>query len=163
MTAVGSLELSLGRLRPEAAVNLLVICPLREDHVKLREVCSILSWNLHEAGTYHEALECLGRYQIEIVICECLLPDGNWKDLLSIMAPLAESPRLIVISAHADDLLWAEVLNLGGYDMLAKPLKLQEVARTVALAWRNWKDEREKSKTAAPVAPAFLMRISAAP
>jgi hypothetical protein len=56
MTAVG-LDLSLGRLRPEAAVNLLVICPSREDHVKLREVCSSLSWNLHEAGTYHEALE----------------------------------------------------------------------------------------------------------
>jgi DNA-binding response OmpR family regulator len=114
---------------------------------------------LAEEGT--GMLEYLGRYQIEIVICECVLPDGNWRDLLSIMAPLAESPRLIVISAHADDLLWAEVLNLGGYDVLAKPLKLQEVARTVALAWRNWKDEWEKSKT--PVAPTFLMRISAAP
>jgi DNA-binding response OmpR family regulator len=32
------------------------------------------------------------------------------------------------------------VLNLGGYDVLAKPFAAREVLRVVALAWRCWND-----------------------
>jgi hypothetical protein len=62
------------------------------------------------------------------VICERSLPDGEWKDLLG------KTPRLIVTSYAADESLWAEVLNLGGYDVLAQPFDEQEVRRVVALA-----------------------------
>jgi DNA-binding response OmpR family regulator len=47
---------------------------------------------------------------------------------------------LIVTSDLADDRLWAEALNLGAYDVLAKPFRAAEVFRTVSLAWRQWKD-----------------------
>jgi DNA-binding response OmpR family regulator len=45
-----------------------------------------------------------------------------------------------VTSRLADDRLWAEVLNIGGYDVLAKPFVPAEVFRTISLAWLNWKD-----------------------
>jgi len=37
----------------------------------------------------------------------------------------------------ADDRLWAEVLNLGAYDLLIKPFDTQEVLRTVGLACKT--------------------------
>ncbi len=61
-----------------------------------------------------------------VVICESSLPDGDWKDLLD------KTPRLIVTSPAADEALWAEVLNLGGYDVLAQPFDEQEVRRVVS-------------------------------
>jgi FixJ family two-component response regulator len=89
-----------------------------------------------------------------VVICESSLPDGNWKDVLGQVAPMADAPRLIVTSFHADDRLWAEVLNMGGFDVLLKPLDESEVLRVVDLAWRNWEDERQRRKQRWKVAAA---------
>ena len=44
---------------------------------------------------------------------------------------------MIVSSRLADDCLWAEVLNLGGYDLLAKPFAAAEVSRVVKMAARR--------------------------
>ena len=40
----------------------------------------------------------------------------------------------IVTSRLADDALWAEVLNVGGYDLLLKPFRAEEVIRMVHAA-----------------------------
>jgi DNA-binding response OmpR family regulator len=37
----------------------------------------------------------------------------------------------VVVSRNADERLWAEVLNLGGYDLLLKPYNANEVRRTI--------------------------------
>jgi DNA-binding response OmpR family regulator len=56
--------------------------------------------------------------------------------MLESMAGLNEPPALIVASRLADDHLWLEVLNAGGYDVLARPFDRQEANRTIALAHR---------------------------
>jgi len=47
---------------------------------------------------------------------------------------------LIVTCRLADEYLWAEALNVGAYDVLAKPFDAAEVNRVVSLAWLHWKD-----------------------
>ena len=42
---------------------------------------------------------------------------------------------VLSMSRLADEALWAEVLNLGGYDLLASPFDPIEVDRVVTLAW----------------------------
>jgi len=44
---------------------------------------------------------------------------------------------VIVASRLADERLWAEVLNLGGYDLLAKPFDRDELVRVIAMAARH--------------------------
>jgi len=75
------------------------------------------------------------------VICQCSLPDGDWKDVLSQTAILPDAPRLIVTAPEPDDRLWAEVLNMGGYDVLATPFDTNELIRAVSSAWRSWETE----------------------
>ena len=53
---------------------------------------------------------------------------------------------MIVTSRLADDRLWAEVLNLGGYDVLAKPFDASEVARVVGTAWAGCGKENGVSR-----------------
>jgi DNA-binding NtrC family response regulator len=88
---------------------------------------------LHSADC-EQALGHLIDSRISVVICEALLPDGNWKDLLARMVSAQASPVLVVTSNVADESLWAEVLNLGGYDVLAQPFDREEVARVVRSA-----------------------------
>ena len=86
-----------------------------------------------------------------VVVCERDLSDGSWKDVLEIAESLPCPPPVIVTSRLADDYLWAEVLNLGGYDVLAKPLDAQELSRTLNLAWDRWAgnhDQIERAQTA---------------
>jgi DNA-binding NtrC family response regulator len=78
-----------------------------------------------------------------VVICESQLPDGDWKLLLDGVSRVPSPPLMIVASTHADDALWAEVLNMGAYDVLSKPFDRTEVTRIISLAWLHWKDQVE--------------------
>jgi hypothetical protein len=73
---------------------------------------------------------------ITVVVCDSGLPDGGWKDLLAYSADAPNGPALIVTSQTADEALWAEVLNLGGYDVLAQPFDQLEVTRVICSAGR---------------------------
>jgi len=50
------------------------------------------------------------------------------------VAAMRDPPAVIVISRLADERLWLEVLNAGGYDVPARPLDVREAKRTIALA-----------------------------
>jgi len=53
-------------------------------------------------------------------------------------------PPLVIVTSHlADERLWAEALNLGAYDVLAKPFDAIEVGRILGLAWQHWQDRHE--------------------
>ena len=73
-----------------------------------------------------------------VVICEQSLSDGSWRDVLRTAQMHAWPPPLIVTSRLADSELWAEVLNLGGYDVLAQPFRAQEVMWSVKNAHRRY-------------------------
>jgi FixJ family two-component response regulator len=51
---------------------------------------------------------------------------------------LPSAPSFIVTSRLADDRLWAEALNRGAYDVLAKPFERMELVRSVSSAWLHW-------------------------
>ncbi len=133
-------------------VTVLAVSSSPTDRDSLRAIFAHSHWHLVEAGSCAEALSFLHAQPIPVVIGEAILPDGTWRDLLQKGSSLADPPRLIVTSDLADDRLWAEALNLGAHDVLAKPFRAAEVFRTISLAWRQWKDCLTASKLARPVA-----------
>jgi DNA-binding response OmpR family regulator len=73
-----------------------------------------------------------------VLLCERDHADGNWEDILNATARLPAPPNLIVFSRLADESLWAQVLNLGGFDVLTTPFEPEEVLRVVFAAWSRW-------------------------
>jgi len=125
-------------------VSILAVSPAEEDHSLLAHVFSHSNWRFDRARTCAGALKALQSAGIAVVICAAELPDGTWKDLLARLAAASVPPRLIVASRLADDSLWAEVLDRGGYDVLSMPFEPAEVIRVVSLAWRQWQHESER-------------------
>lgn len=82
-----------------------------------------------------QAFELLRDNYSPVAICESQLPDGARKEVLSQLSLMACPPALVVASRLADEALWAEVLNLGGYNVLAKPLDRKEVIHVLGHAW----------------------------
>ncbi len=124
---------------PERVVTILAVSGLQEDHNWLGEVVRHSNWRMLSARSCSEACEILNSERVPVVVCESSLPDGNWRSLLDRLAQCAGRPLLIVTSRQADDRLWAEVLNLGGYDVLPKPFDKSEVVRVVGSAWLHWR------------------------
>ncbi len=123
-------------------VSVLAVSDRQDEIVFLEHVFSHSKWHLRKAATCREAISLLQTQELPIVVCSCQMPDGSWKDLLAAAAGRPHTPHLIVIAPHADDQLWSEVLDLGGYDLLAKPLETGEVVRVISLAWRQWQEHR---------------------
>jgi DNA-binding response OmpR family regulator len=133
---------------PEAAIeNVLVVSPsLNRALSGILEGTSCKLTVLHSPDC-EQALAHLTQSMISVVICEALLPDGSWKDLLEHIRHGRASPVLVVTSQLADESLWAEVLNLGGYDVLAQPFDREEVTRVVRSAARASSDSCSRRLT----------------
>jgi DNA-binding response OmpR family regulator len=89
---------------------------------------------VYEASNPREAVALLRKYDIPVAIA-----DGGWRDIIDSVASRANPPSVIVTSSFADEALWAEVLNLGGFDVLAQPFDANEVARIAQAALRRSK------------------------
>jgi DNA-binding response OmpR family regulator len=141
VTTEGPLE-NLPDISPaDKTVTVLAVSPHEEDHVCLRAIVGHSNWQIFGAPACREALSFLSKNQMAVLVCERDLPDGDWKSLLDHLSALSLPPRLVVTSRDADDTLWAEVLNLGAYDVLSKPFDRAEVIRIISLAWLHWKEE----------------------
>jgi DNA-binding response OmpR family regulator len=137
--------------QPERTVSVLAVSPFEDDHMFLGNIFSHSNWHIHGVRCWRDALGHLSEHRTAVVVCERDLPDSDWKRVLADLGSMPDAPLLIVTSRWADDYLWAEVLNLGGYDVLMKPFDQTEVVRVVGLAWLNWKNNRDRvRRNAAP-------------
>src|SRR3954452_2644684 len=118
-------------------VQVLAVTPFESDHTSLAHIFGHTAWEFRGAHSLREASLKLVEGAAPIVLCEDKLPDGTWHDLYAFLESLNNKHYLIVTSQHADDRLWAEVLTLGAYDVLAKPFLAKEVFNTIGQAWRH--------------------------
>ncbi|MGA2589193.1 MAG: hypothetical protein ABSH32_04705 [Bryobacteraceae bacterium] len=122
-------------------VKTVAILPSRDDQYSLNEIFRHSRWDLHLLPALRNTRKMLNEVAPGVVIAGSSLPDGSWKDVLRELSHMQQPPPLIVTSGLADERLWAEVLNLGGYDVLSTPFQADEVVRAVSLAWRHWRDQ----------------------
>lgn len=132
--------------------RVLAVSPRQEDHIRLREILGEYQWSLHEARTCREALRLLCMDRPPVLICECHLSDGSWVDVLSQSEVLLDAPRVIVAASQPNDRLRADVIHLGGYGVLSKPLDKDEVLRVVNAAWRHWQNGQRGGSAARQIA-----------
>jgi DNA-binding NtrC family response regulator len=116
-----------------------VISPFTEDRVMLGDTLTPFALEIATFTTLKEASAALGR--ASVVVCDAVLPDGDWREVMTALETMADPALLIVASHLADNRLWAEVLNEGGHDVLAKPFRAEEVLRCVVSACR-WRGSR---------------------
>lgn len=132
-------------------ITVLSVSPIDEDCAALAHIFNDPNWTTYTrskwkllaTATIESALTALQHNRIPIVLCENDLLPGSWIDMLEQLTLSADPPYLIVTSRLADDRLWADALNRGAYDVLAKPFDRAEVVRIVSLAWLHWKAQHE--------------------
>jgi DNA-binding NtrC family response regulator len=125
-------------------LTVLVVSPVEEDHLSLQAIVghpTHPTWMLFSARDLVSAFALLGQHDFDVVICEQELVPGTWIDMLKHLNAMPTAPSLIVTSRLADWHLWAKALNLGAWDVLAKPLSLCELIRSVQSASQHRYDQ----------------------
>jgi DNA-binding NtrC family response regulator len=123
---------------PNGTLTVLSVSPIEEDHRCLQEIISHSNWILYEGRDLVSALAFLQQHEISVILCERDLFSETWVDILDNIRHLRHPPSLIVTSRLADERFWAEAMNLGAWDVLAKPFARSEVLRSVAQAGVHW-------------------------
>lgn len=103
----------------------------------VRRIVGHSSWDLVQSGTVADATGLLHRHPGLVVLCEAILPDGTWRDVLHHSMRLPEPPPVIVAARQADECLWVNVLNAGGYNLLPAPFEDRELFQVISMAWRH--------------------------
>ena len=123
---------------PTGILTVLSVSPIEEDHRCLQDIIGHSNWSFLKADSFPPALALLRRHEISVVLCERDLGPRTWIDILENTTHQTHPPCLIVTSRLADEGLWAEALNLGAWDVLAKPFDRSEVLHSVAQARVHW-------------------------
>ena len=138
-------------------LRVLFVSSRREDAGMLTQILKPESIEFKHVSSLEDARQTLGQVSFGAVLTEAYLQDGDWKDVLGATWELETVPAVVVTHRFADDRFWAEVLNLGCYDMLAQPFDASEVrriltsacghpdARPAACAWQTSRTLREAS------------------
>ena len=132
---------------------------LSSDCTDAGMLCGMLSpvsVSLDHVTSLAEARARLPQGAYGAILTEAQLPDGRWTDVLELTHELGVFPAVIVTERLADDRFWAEVLNLGAYDLLAQPFDTGEVRRILSNAC-----SQTSAKSASPN-PAVKKTIAAA-
>jgi CheY-like chemotaxis protein len=132
--------------RPPGTITVLSFSPAESDHGVLertfRESSLTLYPNcrlaLRRGRTIASTVAALRAHRIPIVLCDLDGQAEAWREILQASRDLPAPPCVIVTSRVADDRLWAELLNGGAFDLLAKPFVRSEVIRIVHSAWVHW-------------------------
>jgi len=124
----------------ETGFNIVLsVSPNEADCAPLERILNS-GWTVIASSTVASALSVLREIPIPIVICDCDASLGSWSGMLDQISFLPDPPLFIVTSRLADERLWAEALNLGAWDVLAKPFDADEAIRIVGIAAQHWQD-----------------------
>ena len=87
---------------PPKRIDIVAAMPREEDRHLLRRIFhDHFEWTLHTTSTIAETVNLVECNSARVVLCERALPDGTWKDLLSVLAARGCPAQLVVASRLA--------------------------------------------------------------
>ena len=147
-------------MQPKITVMLVMS---RERRLLLLETLEVSGIDVLPACDCNEARRTLEtQLQVQVVLTDRVLPDGDWRAVLEIVAQDRANVQVVVCSRLGDHTLLIDVLEQGAYDVLVEPYQREEVRRVLeAAAARSYIRSRSlvptttyKTKAARPASAA---------
>jgi two-component system response regulator HydG len=89
------------------------------------------SFSVSTASSGLTAMECLSREPYDLVLCDYRLEDTDGKEMLVKIKEKYPNTGVIIITGYSDIKLAVELIKLGAYDYITKPLYPDEILNTI--------------------------------
>ncbi|ALM85845.1 response regulator transcription factor [Bordetella sp. N] len=136
-----------------------------EDDIEIREALADFlngkGYSTHQAGSVEEALACLARTSVDLVLLDIMLPGEDGLALCRRLraAGAAQGPRIIMVTALIEPTDKVVGLELGADDYVSKPFDLRELLARIRAVLRRPVVE-EGAGTGRPIAPAMAYKFA---
>lgn len=111
--------------------NLLVT----DDDAAFRQVvCEGLlrrGFQVTEAGDGQEALDLMQHSTVHLALVDQHMPRLTGLDVIRRLSEAPESPPCVLMSAELDDVVRAEAKRMRAFDVLSKPVRMQQLAGVI--------------------------------
>jgi DNA-binding NtrC family response regulator len=101
----------------------------------IQKVLEREGYSVQTADMVDAALELLAVEDFDLVVCDYRMPGKTGMDLLVELKRRHASVPVLMISAYADALVEAAILQMGALELLKKPIRRQELISRAAKAW----------------------------
>ncbi|MGA2878122.1 MAG: response regulator [Bryobacteraceae bacterium] len=125
-----------------ARISIVALVVSDHDREVLTRISNHEPVDVHFAESQVEAWDAMNRLSPPLILYDRDWPDAEWRTAVQTFASSAHRSCVILVSRVADDYLWQELIRCGGYDLLAKPLRADDVARALKLALSYWRSAR---------------------
>jgi DNA-binding NtrC family response regulator len=109
-----------------------------QDRNVLASVSGQKPLDVHFAESCEEGWAVAAQLTAPVILFDRDWPKTEWRMAVKSLAASPHRPCVVLMSGVADDYLWQELIRRGGYDVLPKPLRADNVARIVRLALSYW-------------------------
>ena len=108
----------------------------------------LLNKNGYETETAHSGLKGIAKCKetvFDIVLCDYRLGDNEGKDVLQEVKQITPETIVLIITGYSDIKTAVEVIKLGAYDYITKPLIPDEVLNVLSTALKQPEQNAVKS------------------
>src|SRR4029078_6359435 len=100
--------------------NILIIDDEEQLRKLLVRIIGLESFKVEEAGTIKAGFDCLQRKQIDIVLCDVKLPDGNGVEFVKEVKSKYPLTEIILLTAYGNIPDGVQAIKNGAFDYIAK-------------------------------------------
>jgi DNA-binding NtrC family response regulator len=111
----------------EAIKRILIVDDEENTRIGLSKLLAQDGFEVESAANGNEALDCLGQRKVSLVISDINMPDMNGLAFLRELSRKYPSTNVIMITAYGGVESYLEAMNLGAYEYLHKPVRLDEL------------------------------------
>jgi DNA-binding NtrC family response regulator len=111
----------------ESIKRILVVDDEENTRIGLSKLLSQEGFEVESAANGNDALDLLAQHKINLVISDINMPDMNGLAFLRELSRKFPSTSVIMITAYGGVESYLEAMNLGAYEYLHKPVRLEEL------------------------------------
>ena len=136
-TGLRSLGTSPERRPVSGLIPVLLASEREDDHRDLQILLQNTKWSVVRASSLVEVSRFRGCSVSPVILVDSQFQSSDWR---TTVASLLDSPTtqcIILLSDISDPYLWRELVQHGGFDILARPLDRHEVLQMFAFAHKH--------------------------
>ncbi len=111
--------------------RILVVDDEENARIALSKILAREGYDVASAGNGYEALSYLRGQEVELIITDINMPEMNGMAFLRELNRSHPASNVIMITAYGEVESYIEAMNLGAYEYINKPVKLEELNRII--------------------------------